>query len=102
MLTACPWASGTTGCSVSIRAPATWSGVCGPGRLVMTTLNRWRLSSPTARAPRACTGGGTRLASVMSASVGPDGPAFLCRCSRSLTCASRRSGSGSPSGRSTK
>ncbi len=98
----CPLASGTTGNISSICAPPAYSGNCGPGTFVITTLNRRRLIPFATLAPSACRVGGAKPESATIASAPTDCPDSLCAFIAKLTWDSRTTGSGSPTGRSTR
>jgi hypothetical protein len=78
MLTAWFFASGTTGYIASIRAPAAYSGNCGPGTLVTTRLKSRRVRVLAVRAAREWMVGGAKPVSCTRASAPTAAPLSLC------------------------
>jgi hypothetical protein len=85
-----------------MRAPAAYSGTCGPGTLVTTRLNSRRDSPRAARAPSACRVGGAKPVSAMRLSAPTACPCAATPRIAKLIRVRRTRGLGSPTGRSTR
>src|ERR1700709_545980 len=97
-----PPARGTKAWADTIRLPSTYSGTRGPGTFVVAAWHQIWPADMTARTPKDSSVGATKLPIEMIEGTATADIAVLYSSLCPLIAASRFTGSGSPTGRSTK